>query len=239
MKKLVALSVCLSASTILLAASPSFSQTVTVPITGTTIGLNVNLVNFSVAYPNSFIVNTTLLTPLGAVSVSEFNGSISTTAPLIPSGLFNVVASQISFVSGSGTDVFLNGYQGGPLTTFIFVGTTNGTAPFVPNNAFTNAPTTINATFSTSEFEDDSPLVVNVPITGGSITLPAPPPPVVVVPPVVTCTDCFTVSPDLRISNSTFLSPASQQPEYSQEYSRNNFSTSSFDGGRVLGLENK
>ena len=240
MKKLVALSVCLSASTILLAASPSFSQTVTVPITGTTIGLDVTLLNSNGADPNSFIVNTTLLTPLGAVSVSEFNGSISTTAPLIPSGLFNVVASQISFVSGSGTDVFLNGYQGGPLTTFIFVGTTNGTAPFVPNNAFTNAPTTINATFDTAGFTGNlpAPAQVNVPITGGSITLPAPPP-VVVVTPVVTCTDCLNVIPDLRISNSTFLSPASQQPEYRQEYSRNNFSTSSFDGGRVLGLENK
>ena len=236
MKKLVALSVCLSASTILLAASPSFSQTVTVPITGTTIGLNVDVVNSGAAFPNSFIVNTTLLTPLGAVSVSEFNGSISTTAPLIPSGLFNVVASQISFVSGSGTDVFLNGYQGGPLTTFIFVGTTNGTAPFVPNNAFTNAPTTIKATFDTAAFAGifPAPAQVNVPITGGSITLPAPPPVV-----VVTCTDCLNVIPDLRISNSTFLSPASQQPEYRQEYSRNNFSTSSFDGGRVLGLENK
>ena len=234
MKKLVALSVCLSASTILLAASPSFSQTVTVPITGTTIGLDVTLLNSNGADPNSFIVNTTLLTPLGAVSVSEFNGSISTTAPLIPSGLFNVVASQISFVSGSGTDVFLNGYQGGPLTTFIFVGTTNGTAPFVPNNAFTNAPTTINATFDTAGFTSEGLAQVNVPITGGSITLPAPPPVV-----VVTCTDCLNVIPDLRISNSTFLSPASQQPEYRQEYSRNNFSTSSFDGGRVLGLENK
>ena len=234
MKKLVALSVCLSASTILLAASPSFSQTVTVPITGTTIGLNVTLVNFSVARPNSFIVNTTLLTPLGAVSVSEFNGSISTTTPGQPSGLFNVVASQISFVSGvsgSELDVFVNG-KGSPLTTFIFVGTTNGTAPFVPNNAFTNAPTTINATFDTAGFTSEGLAQVNVPITGGSITLPA--------PPVVTCTDCLNdVIPDLRISNSTFLSPASQQPEYSQEYSRNNFSTSSFDGGRVLGLENK
>ena len=238
MKKLVALSVCLSASTILLAASPSFSQTVTVPITGTTIGLDVTLLNSNGADPNSFIVNTTLLTPLGAVSVSEFNGSISTTAPLIPSGLFNVVASQISFVSGvsgSELDVFVNG-KGSPLTTFIFVGTTNGTAPFVPNNAFTNAPTTIKATFDTAAFAGifPAPAQVNVPITGGSITLPAPPPVV-----VVTCTDCLNVIPDLRISNSTFLSPASQQPEYSQEYSRNNFSTSSFDGGRVLGLENK
>ena len=237
MKKLVALSVCLSASTILLAASPSFSQTVTVPITGTTIGLNVNGLSAVEAGPISFIVNTTLLTPLGAVSVSEFNGSISTTTPGQTSGLFNVVASQISFVRGSGFDVFLNG-KGSPLTTFIFVGTTNGTAPFVPNNAFTNAPTTINATFYTAGFTSRGPAQVNVPITGGSITLPAPPP-VVVVTPVVTCTDCLNVIPDLRISNSTFLSPASQQPEYSQEYSRNNFSTSSFDGGRVLGLENK
>ncbi|MCL1493081.1 MAG: hypothetical protein M1G31_20310 [Pseudanabaena sp. Salubria-1] len=237
MKKLVALSVCLSASTILLAASPSFSQTVTVPITGTTIGLNVDLFNnFSAAYPNSFIVNTTLLTPLGAVSVSEFNGSISTTTPGQPNGLFNVVASQISHVVG--LDIFNNG-KNSPLTTFIFVGTTNGTAPFVPNNAFTNAPTTINATFDTAAgFTSQGLAKVDVPITGGSITLPAPPP-VVVVTPVVTCTDCLNVIPDLRISNSTFLSPASQQPEYSQEYSRNNFSTSSFDGGRVLGLENK
>lgn len=237
MKKLVALSVLLSASTILFAASPSFSQTVTVPITGTTIGLNITPTFFNTAIPTSFIVNATLLTPLGAVNVSALNGSISATTPNTSVGSFNVVASQITNVSG---DInFYNGtFENPNITTFVFTGTTNGTASFVPNNAFTNAPTTINATFSTARFVVNLPLIqVNVPITGGSITLPAPPP-VVVVPPPVTCTDCLIVRPDLRIANSIFLSPDLQEPEYRQEY-KNDFSASSFRGGRILGLEDK
>ena len=256
MKKLVALSVCLSASTILLAASPSFSQTVTVPITGTNIGLNITPTSANSAIPRSFIVNATLLTPLGAVSISAFNGSISANTPSIGAGLFNVTASTITNTGGNPN--FYNDTNGSVLTTFVFTGTTNGTAPFVPNNAFTNAPTTINATFSTAQFVNPTPIQVNVPITGGSITLPAPPPvvvvpppvvvvlppvvvvppPVVVVPPPVTCTDCLIVRPDLLIANSTFLSPDSQEPEYRQEY-KNDFSASSFRGGRILGLEDK
>ena len=277
MKKLVALSVCLSASTILLAASPSFSQTVTVPITGTNIGLNITPTSANSAIPRSFIVNATLLTPLGAVSISAFNGSISANTPSIGAGLFNVTASTITNTGGNPN--FYNDTNGSVLTTFVFTGTTNGTAPFVPNNAFTNAPTTINATFSTAQFVNPTPIQVNVPSTGGSITLPAPPPvvvvpppvvvvlppvvvvpppvvvvpppvvvvpppvvvvppPVVVVPPPVTCTDCLIVRPDLLIANSTFLSPDSQEPEYRQEY-KNDFSASSFRGGRILGLEDK
>ena len=233
MKKLFSLSVCLSASTILLAASPSFSQTITVPITGTTIGLNVFRIAFDSASPISFPANNTVLTPLGAVNLNVFNGIISANSVGAGSGSFNVVGSQIT--NTSGFQVFFNGATAGP-TTFVFTGTTNGTASFVPNNAFTSAPTTINATFPADPILP-GPTTVNVPITGGSITLPEPPP-VVVVPPPVTCEGCLIVRPELLIANSTFLSPDLQEPEYRQEY-KNDFSASSFRGGRILALEDK
>ncbi|MFM7887950.1 MAG: hypothetical protein ACKPCM_14960, partial [Pseudanabaena sp.] len=76
----------------------------------------------------------------------------------------------------------------------------------------TNTPTTINATFSTTQFVDlFTPIQVQVPITGGSIAL---------------------------VNNSTLASSNISQPEFQQEY-RNDFNSSSFVGGRVLGLEDK
>ncbi|WP_434687431.1 hypothetical protein [Pseudanabaena minima] len=237
MKKFVTLSVLLSAvSTGMLSAAPSSAQTVPI-ISGT---VNLNLDNGSTILNLS---SSTVLTPIGSVSIDAdgFNGDLTNSSISITDAVTSSVPSNVSNV---GNNLLIDWYYGGP-NPLIFVGTTNGTGP---NGTFTNAPTTIN--FSADITESTAVAgIFPAPVSGGSITLPAPPPPVVVVPPVVvppvvvppvvTCTDCLNVIPDLRISNSTFLSPASQQPEYSQEYSRNNFSTSSFDGGRVLGLENK
>jgi hypothetical protein len=59
-----------------------------------------------------------------------------------------------------------------------------------------------------------------------------------VIPAPVTCTGCLIVRPDLLISNSTLIYSDLQEPEYRQEY-KEDFSTSSFRGGRILGLEDK
>jgi len=235
MKKVVALFALLAAASgSILVADVTFAQTI--PILGGQLALTVEPL---ITSPSQRAVPTTLnpttvLTPLGAISITGFNGTIvNNTNP-------STLTVNSSVVLGSSGLVQSQYYTIGD--TISFQGTTDGTVGFRNNAAFTIAPTVINANFDqqlSGLFL--GPENISVTITGGSITLPAPPPVVtpVVVTPVVTCTDCFTVSPDLRISNSTFLSPASQQPEYSQEYSRNNFSTSSFDGGRVLGLENK
>ena len=225
MKKLVALSVCFSASTILFAASPSFSQTVTVPITGTNIGLRVNITNSANAIPASFL-NTTLLTPLGAVSVSAFNGSITSVNNPTNPGSFTVAGSVITNVSGFSK--FKNGTSSTTVTTFSFIGTTNGTAPFVPNSAFTNAPTTINASFSTTAFPNSAqPVEVQVPITSGStITLPVPP----------VSGDFLSIGSNLQIANSTLPSSVKINPEYRQEYN-NGFSSPS--SSRILPLDIK
>ena len=230
MKKLVALSFLLSATSTLLAANPSFAQTVSI-ISGT-----LNTVNANPGYITR-LTSSTFLTPIGAVSINSngFNGNLTNT---ISNSSLSSSASVIGSVLGTPTPVGFNFGAGmfvlwtNNRNFFVFTGTTNGTSP---NGAFTNASTTINADLPTVGRAQPT---YALRITGGSITLPAPPPPVVVVPPPVTCTDCLIVRPDLRIANSTFLSPDSQEPEYRQEY-RNNFSTSSFEGGRILGLENK
>jgi hypothetical protein len=222
MKKFVALSVLLGAvSAGMLSVAPSSAQTV--PIISGTVNLNLD--------GGSSIVNltsSTVLTPIGSVSINAdgFNGDLTNTGTTDTDVLSSSVPSNVGTVYVNWAYSGSNGSN-----PFTFDGTTNGTGP---NGTFTNAPTTIN--FS-SDLTSGVAGIFAAPVSGGSITLPEPP--VVVVTPVETCTDCLNVIPDLRISNSTFLSPASQQPEYSQEYSRNNFSTSSFDGGRVLGLENK
>lgn len=92
--------------------------------------------------------------------------------------------------------------------------------------------------------------IVNIPISSGSITLtiPTPPAPIIpapiipvpvpVIPTPVTCTDCLIVRPDLLISYSTLVYSDLQEPEYRQEY-KDDFSISSFRGGRILNLEDK
>jgi hypothetical protein len=228
MKKFVALSALLAAASgSILVADVTFAQTISILSGQLALTVDSQIGPTSAAPTN--LNPTTVLTPLGAISITGFNGTIvNNTNPSTLTVNSSVVLAGTDYTIGD---------------TISFQGTTDGTVGFRNNAAFTIAPTVINANFDPQEFTGPGSVNISVTITGGSITLPEPPPVVVVTPVVVskveTCTDCFTVSPDLRISNSTFLSPASQQPEYSQEYSRNNFSTSSFDGGRVLGLENK
>ncbi len=210
MKKLIAMSALLGAASIgLLSATPSSAQTV-IPIIGGTLGLNIIPIESFAAFPESFL-NSTVLTPLGAVNISAFNGTISAVTAidlgvlwLLP-GSFNVTASTI--INDSGLPVFLNGtcFCFPTPTTFVFTGTTTA-------GTNTNTPTTINATFSTTQFVvDPTPIQVQVPITGGSIAL---------------------------LNGSTLASSNISKPEFQQEY-RNDFNSSSFVGGRVLGLEDK
>jgi hypothetical protein len=207
MKKLIAMSALLGAASIgLLSATPSSAQTV-IPIIGGTLGLNIIPIESFAAFPESFL-NSTVLTPLGAINISAFNGTISavTAVPFLVPGSFNVTASTIIY--DSGLDVFLNGtlIELPTPTTFVFTGTTTA-------GTNTNTPTTINATFSTTQFVDPllTPIQVQVPITGGSIAL---------------------------LNGSTLASSNISKPEFQQEY-RNDFNSSSFVGGRVLGLEDK
>ncbi|MFN9857748.1 MAG: hypothetical protein ACK556_06475 [Pseudanabaena sp.] len=202
MKKLIAMSALLGAASIgLLSATPSSAQTV-IPIIGGTLGLNIIPIESFAAFPESFL-NSTVLTPLGAINISAFNGTISavTAVPFLVPGSFNVTASTIIY--DSGLDVFLNGtlIELPTPTTFVFTGTTTA-------GTNTNTPTTINATFSTTQFVDPTPIQVQVPITGGSIAL---------------------------LNDSTLASSNISKPEFQQEY-RNDFNSSSFVGGRVIGL---
>lgn len=202
MKKLIAMSALLGAASIgLLSATPSSAQTV-IPIIGGTLGLNIIPIESFAAFPESFL-NSTVLTPLGAINISAFNGTISAVTALDP-GSFNVTASTIIY--DSGLPFFLNGtcFCFPTPTTFVFTGTTTA-------GTNTNTPTTINATFSTTQFVDPTPIQVQVPITGGSIAL---------------------------LNGSTLASSNISKPEFQQEY-RNDFNSSSFVGGRVLGLEDK
>ncbi|MFN9868005.1 MAG: hypothetical protein ACK568_13230, partial [Pseudanabaena sp.] len=125
MKKLIAMSALLGAASIgLLSATPSSAQTV-IPIIGGTLGLNIIPIESFAAFPESFL-NSTVLTPLGAINISAFNGTISavTAVPFLVPGSFNVTASTIIY--DSGLDVFLNGtlIELPTPTTFVFTGTT-------------------------------------------------------------------------------------------------------------------
>jgi len=252
MKKIIALSALFGTSTILF-ASPNFAQTVTVPIIGGNIGINGQIASPVGFAPISFAPSiTTVLTPIGTVSISSFDGNISANSQF-GNGSFQVVNSAI--INPIDYPLFINGSEPGFVpTTFVFTGITNGTAP-APYGAFTNAPTTINSTFSTTIFGPSAPIQVSVPITGGSITLPAPviPAPVIpvpvipvpvipapVIPAPVTCTGCLIVRPqDLLIANSTLQYSGFYKPEYPQEY-KNDFSRSCFDRDRITGgLEDK
>ena len=245
--------------------APSFSQTTQLPIISGTIsitGTNTNIgCTFGCAFQPQSLSGATVLTSLGIVNISAFNGSVSSPKPDDAQVLAGTVSSSNITLAQNSYQYLLSDqlFTGqGLIQSLVFTGNTDGTAQFVPNGVFTNAPTTISASFKVGALPNiGSVITVNIPITSGNITLPSlppvipPSPPVIpptspVVPPsssvdVVTpiaCTDCLIISPNLRIANSTFLSPDLQEPEYRQEY-RNDFSTSSFEGGRILGLENK
>ena len=232
MKKIIALSVLLSAASAgLLSAAPSFAQTVTVPITGGQLNVEYNGLVFLENFTSS-----TVLTPLGAVSISStgFNGTITSTT---------IYGNQNSAVTSSNFFLFDFGFNDGATSTLQFNGTTTGTGP---TGAFTNSPTTINSTFVRDNFHPgfsrgfSGGFFGATNVTGGSITLPAPVIPAPVIPAPVSCTGCLIVRPqDLLISNSTLQYSEFNKPEYRQEY-RNDFSRSSFDRDRILGgLEDK
>ena len=209
------------ASATILSVAPISAQSV--PIIGGSLGLNLSTGPFSDAVRIvSFTVNaTTVLTPLGAVKISEFNGSISSSTLIVGPGSFNVAASTIT--NTTGFSQFVTGSAGLAATTFVFTGTTNGTAM---NTSFTNAPTTINAT---TPFippigpTTPPPAQIQTPITGGSITL-------------TLSSDFLPVTSNLQIANSTLPSSDKSNPEYRQEYN-NGFSSPS--SSRILPLDIK
>lgn len=152
----------------------------------------------------------TLLTTLGTVSINQFNGTAeNTTYPF-----FGVLPVNANIITG-----FFDFFPG---ENFRFIGTTNGSATFSQNFNFKNAPTVINANNISAP---PGTSIINAPITSGSIALALP-------------TDYLPISADLRIAYSTLPSSDQKEPEYQQEY-RNDFHSSSFEGGRILALEDK
>jgi hypothetical protein len=233
MKKSTLLSVLIGTACLFgLEVAPSYAQ-VTIPVIGGTLSLKVE--NITSPQPKEMSAST-FLTTLGTVSVNQFNGTAENTTP--PFGPpYGVLPVNANVITG-----FFDFYED---ENFRFIGTTNGSAAFSQSFNFTNAPTTINATFINSALVPSGTSIVNIPISSGSITLtiPTPPAPIIpvpvpVIPTPVTCTDCLIVRPDLLISYSTLVYSDLQEPEYRQEY-KDDFSISSFRGGRILNLEDK
>lgn len=225
MKKLIAMSALLSAATATLLSalpSPSFGQTVPLPISASgTITVRGSYDGFYFDY--SSFANTTVLTSIGAVNISAFNGQAEFSRPSGSSSFVDVTSSNITYSSGH-----TNHFHTNTVYSMVFTGTTDGSSP---NGTFTNALTTLNATLPSTSSSSFAPLTsVNLNITGGSITLPTPSTP--------SSSDYLPISNDLRIAYSTLPSSDSQKPEYPQEQ-RNDFHSSSFEGGRILGLEDK
>ena len=235
MKKSTLLSVLIGTACLFgLEVAPSYAQVVTIPVIGGTLGLKV--VKAPSPQPTEMSAST-FLTTLGTVSVNQFNGTAENTTFVDPPGPYGVLPVNANVITG-----FFDFYEN---ENFRFIGTTNGSAAFSQSFNFTNAPTTINATFINSALVPLGTSIVNIPISSGSITLtiPTPPAPIIpvptpVIPTPVTCTDCLIVRPDLLISYSTLVYSDLQEPEYRQEY-KDDFSISSFRGGRILNLEDK
>ncbi|MCX5961594.1 MAG: hypothetical protein NT070_00170 [Cyanobacteria bacterium] len=242
MKKVIALSLLSGAATATLLAalpSPSYSQNTVLPIIiGGNLGINPgNPGNLSTFIDLTSFTNTTILTPLGLVNMSTLNGTANFNDNTTNSRslVVNVVSSNLFYASGHGPGNNVGGHlHSGDEYQVVFTGTSNGSVQFGSNGSFTNTPTTINATIPNTQAYA-LPASINIVITGGSIELPT----VLLTAPAPVGTDSLNVISDLRISNSTLLSPDSQQPIRSSGISGNNFSTSSFDGGRILTLENK
>jgi hypothetical protein len=226
MRKTIALSLALVATSAVWNTAPSLAQVI--PITGGTYTLD-GTRNAAGGYDVT-INPSNVLSPAGVISLTAItNYSYSGTRA---AGAFSISATTSNnFAFGtfptSGTNLSLTGDASGS----------------VGGNAFTAKPIVINATFSGNGFQDSAGDVISSfgfghNITGGSLTLSVPVVPPPVIPTPVTCTGCLIVRPDLLISNSTLTDSALQEPEYRQEY-KEDFSTSSFRGGRVLGLEDK
>lgn len=137
MKKSTLLSVLISTACLFgLEVAPSYAQVVTIPVIGGTLGLKV--VNDSDFPQPKEMSASTFLTTLGTVSVNQFNGTAENTTP--PFGpAYGVLPVNANVITG-----FFDFFED---ENFRFIGTTNGSAAFSQSFNFTNAPTTINATF--------------------------------------------------------------------------------------------
>jgi hypothetical protein len=237
MRKTIALSLALVATSAVWNTAPSLAQVI--PITGGTYTLNGSR-NVAGGYDVT-ITPSNVLSPAGVISLTAItNYSYSGTRA---AGAFSISATTSNnFAFGnfptSGTNLALTGDASGS----------------VGGNAFTAKPIVINGAIAIPSFQAStgggviSSFGFAHNIIGGSLTLsvpvvpapviPAPVIPAPMIPAPVTCTGCLIVRPDLLISNSTLTDSALQEPEYRQEY-KEDFSTSSFRGGRVLGLEDK
>jgi hypothetical protein len=226
MKKIA--SVLAFATSIFVVALPSSAQVIPI-ISGS---ITINGVKNGNGGVYITIPSSNLLTPAGTVSLT----TIANYTYIGNDGGNNFSLTSTSFSTNVNPFLF-------PLTSSTLTGDANGSLALT---AFATKPivvTTSGANASSFYSGTNSVLTTfrfNFNVTGGSLTFPAPAPviPAPVIPAPVTCDGCLIVRPDLLIANSTFFSPDLQEPEYRQEY-KENFSTSSFRGGRILGLEDK
>jgi hypothetical protein len=228
MKKLA--SIFLVAASILTVALPISAQVIPI-ISGSITIDGVKNVNggFDITIPSS-----NLLTPVGTVSLTAianytYIGNYGSDSFSLTSTSFNTKGNFLIF----------------PGTSSTLTGDANGSLAGIP---FTTKPIVITTTGvvgadTTVYFDSNGVNRFSFEFTNnvtGSLTFPAPPPviPAPVIPAPLTCTGCLIIRPDLLISNSTLTYSDLQEPEYRQEY-KEDFSTSSFRGGRILGLEDK
>jgi len=236
------------ATSVFAVALPSFAQVQVIPITGGKLSVTATQTGGTVTSGYSIVVNSAsnFLTPAGILSLSSapnttyvynYSGFLRNSGGLPPASgvLTNTSASNLE-------DIYVNSIQ----LTGKVDGNLAGT-PFTAKSIVINATTSVidvteanffihNHGFSSFTHVFDSS--INTQTVTGTLTLPAPPAPVTPPPTPITCTSCLIVRPDLLISYSTLQYSPLDKPEYSQEY-RNDFSTSSFEGGRILGLKDE
>lgn len=195
----------------MLSASTLSAQTFPpIPIVSGAINLNLDSLSTILNLESS-----TVLTPIGAVRIDAngFNGTL-TNRSLPPDW---IVPPINTFTKSKPDNIITPKSYVDWFTTvtqgsnqFLFVGTTNGISPI---GTFTNAPTTINFSAAITNLTAVAG-IFPAPVSGGSIELPG------------------------LVNDSTLASSNISKPEFQQEY-RNDFNSSSFVGGRVLGLEDK
>ncbi|MFM7602776.1 MAG: hypothetical protein ACKO7R_16525, partial [Pseudanabaena sp.] len=149
MKKLIAMSVLLGATSIsLLSATPSSAQTVPI-ISGT-----LNTINGNPGYITS-LTSSSFLTPIGIVNINSdgFNGTLSnnitdpdSTANSSSAPVTGSVLGTTTPPNPDGAGMFVLWLPN--VNDFTFTGTTNGSSP---NGSFTNAPTTINGVLPSAD----------------------------------------------------------------------------------------
>ncbi|MCA6598423.1 MAG: hypothetical protein IM539_19570 [Pseudanabaena sp. M046S1SP1A06QC] len=159
---------------------------------------------------------------LGLPAPIEMSAStLLTTLGTVSINQFNGTAENTTFqaygVLPVNANIITGFFDFTPTENFRFIGTTNGSVAFSPPFNFKNAPTVINANNISAP---PGTSIINAPITSGSITF---------------ASGSITFA---LVNDSTLASSNISKPEFQQEY-RNDFNSSSFVGGRVLGLEDK